>query len=79
MHLSTTENPGKLTFSVTDTGDGIPEDMRDDIFERYKKANSSVQGSGLGLHICSTIAKKLGAEIKLDDTYKNGARFLFII
>lgn len=79
LHLSTTENPGKLTFSVTDTGDGIPEDMRDGIFERYKKANNSVQGSGLGLHICSTIAKKLGAEIKLDDTYKNGARFLFII
>lgn len=79
LHLSTTENPGKLTFSVTDTGEGIPENMRSDIFERYRKANSNVQGSGLGLHICSTIAKKLGAVIKLDETYTNGARFLFIL
>ena len=79
LHLSKTETPGKLTFSVTDTGEGIPEDQRKDIFERYKKANSNVQGSGLGLHICKTIAKKLDAEIKLDETYNDGARFLFIV
>lgn len=79
MDLSTKENPGHLTFSVTDTGEGIPEDMRKDIFERYKKANDSVQGSGLGLHICSTIAEKLGAQIKLDESYTTGARFLFIL
>ena len=79
LHLSTTENPGRLTFSVTDTGDGVPEDMRADIFQRYKKANSTVKGSGLGLNICSIIAEKLGAEVKLDTTYTNGARFLFIL
>ena len=79
LHLSTTETPGRLTFSVTDTGDGVPEDMRSDIFERYKKANNTVKGSGLGLNICSIIAEKLGAEVKLDTTYTNGARFLFIL
>ena len=47
-----------------------------EIFQRYKKANNLVQGSGLGSHICGTIAKKLGAEIKLDENYKEGARFL---
>lgn len=79
MHVSTTENPGKLTFSVTDTGDGIPPEQAKDIFERYKKANDTVQGSGIGLHICSLIADKLGAEVKLDETYTGGARFLFIL
>ena len=79
LHLSTTETPGRLTFSVTDTGEGVPEDMRTDIFERYKKANNTVHGSGLGLNICSIIAQKLGAEVKLDTTYTNGARFLFIL
>lgn len=79
LHLSTTENPGHLTFSVTDTGEGIPENMRKDIFERYKKGNDSVQGSGIGLHICSTIAEKLDAVIKLDESYTDGARFLFIL
>ena len=79
LHLSTTETPGRLTFSVTDTGDGIPVGQAKEIFKRYKKANNLVQGSGLGLHICCTIARKLGAEIKLDESYKDGARFLMIL
>ena len=79
LHVSTTENPGRLTFSVTDTGEGVPAETAKDIFERYKKANNKVQGSGLGLHICSIIAQKLGAEIKQDQNYTDGARFLFII
>lgn len=79
LHLSVTETPGRLTFSVTDTGEGVPPEMAKNIFKRYKKANSTVQGSGLGLHICSIIAEKLGADIKLDEKYKNGARFLFIL
>ena len=43
------------------------------------KANNLVQGSGLGLHISCTIANKLGAEIKLDESYTDGARFLLIL
>ena len=79
LHLSTTENPGQLTFSVTDTGSGVSKDIAKDVFERYKKADDETQGSGLGLHICKTIADKLGAEIKLDETYTGGARFVFIL
>lgn len=79
LHLSTTENPGRLTFSVTDTGSGVSKDIAKDVFERYKKADDETQGSGLGLHICKTIADKLGAEIKLDETYTGGARFVFIL
>lgn len=79
LHLSLTETPGRLTFSVTDTGEGIPVDQTKDIFKRYVKVNNLVQGSGLGLHICCTIAKKLGAEIKLDENYTDGARFLMIL
>lgn len=79
LHVSTSETPGRLTFSVTDTGEGIPEDQQADIFQRYKKANAMVQGSGIGLNICSVIADKLNAEVKLDTTYTEGARFMFII
>lgn len=79
LHCSTTENAGKLTFSVTDTGEGIPAEMAEDIFERYRKLNENVQGSGLGLNICSIIAEKLNGEVKLDTSYTGGARFLFIL
>ncbi len=79
LHLSTTENPERLTFSVTDTGTGVSKDIAKDVFKRYKKADDETQGSGLGLHICKTIADKLGAEIKLDETYTGGARFVFVL
>ena len=79
VHCSILENPGKVTFSVADTGTGIPKDMQDDIFERFTKHDNLVHGTGLGLNICRTVAAKLNAEVKLDKTYTKGARFVLII
>lgn len=79
VHCSTTENPGKVTFSVTDTGTGVPVEMADNIFERFTKLDAFKQGAGLGLNICSTIASKLGGKVMLDTSYTGGARFLFIL
>jgi len=79
LHLSDTETPGRLTFSVTDTGEGIPADKAKDVFQRFKKLNDKVQGSGLGLNICSVIADMLNGEVSLDTSYTDGARFLFVV
>lgn len=79
LHCSKTENPGKITFSVTDTGKGVPKEKADVIFNRFTKLNQYVQGSGLGLNICLTIANKLEGEVYLDTSYTNGARFVFVI
>ncbi|MCQ2147610.1 MAG: HAMP domain-containing histidine kinase [Bacteroidales bacterium] len=79
VHCSTSENPGKLTFSVTDTGEGVPADKADIIFNRFTKLNNFIQGSGLGLNICRMVASKLGGEVYLDKNYTNGARFVFVI
>ena len=79
LHCSTTENAGRLTFSVTDTGEGVPSDMAQKIFKRFKKHNACVEGSGLGLNICTMVAEKLHGEVRLDTTYKSGARFVFIL
>jgi len=79
LHVSTSETPGKLTISVRDTGTGIPVDMVNDIFNRYKKADENVQGSGLGLNICSVLAEKLGGQVMYDKSYSGGARFIFVL
>ena len=79
LHCSTSEHPGKLTFSVTDTGEGVPADKADIIFNRFTKLNNFIQGSGLGLNICRMVASKLGGEVYLDKTYTSGARFVFVI
>lgn len=73
------ENPGMLTFSVTDTGTGIPKEKMSKIFERFQKLDQKKQGFGLGLNICQMIAQKLEGKIYIDENYTNGARFLFAI
>lgn len=78
LHASLTENPGMLTMSVTDTGEGVPVDKADVIFGRFEKLATFKTGTGLGLAICRSIATQLGGEAKLDVRHKEqGARFLF--
>jgi len=77
---SRSEHPGYVTFSVTDTGPGIPADQAERIFDRFTKLNDFVQGTGLGLSICRDIAGRMGAKVYLDTTYTGGgARFVFMV
>lgn len=78
IHASISENPGKVTFSVTDTGDGVPPEMAEKIFKRFEKLENFKQGTGLGLSICRNIATALGGQVKLDTSYTEGARFVFL-
>ena len=80
LHASLSENPGKVTFSVTDTGEGVPVEMAESIFNRFEKLDTFVQGAGLGLNICRMIAVRLNAIVKLDTSHPGpGARFVFIV
>lgn len=65
-----------VTFSVIDTGEGVPEDIRDTLFERYIKRGKE-DSHGLGLNICRTIAGKMGGTVSLDKSYTTGAKFDF--
>jgi signal transduction histidine kinase len=78
VHVSLDENPGMVTFSVTDTGEGVPPENAELIFGRFEKFNTINGGTGLGLPICRKIATQLGGEAKLDLSHQGkGARFIF--
>jgi signal transduction histidine kinase len=78
LSSSLTSRPGYVSYSVTDTGPGIPADQAERIFDRFTKLNDFVQGTGLGLSICRDIAGRMGASVYLDTTYTaGGARFIF--
>ena len=77
---SLTENPGFVTYSVTDTGSGVPADQAEAIFQRFTKLNEFVQGTGLGLSICREIATKMGGKVYLDTKHPGpGARFVLAV
>lgn len=78
LHVSDKEIPGYVSFSVTDTGEGVPMDKAETIFRRFEKLGTIQSGTGLGLSICRKIATQLGGQARLDTGYKKGARFLFI-
>lgn len=79
VHCSITENPGYVTFSVTDTGCGIPKEKAQEIFQRFSTSQGGEGGHGLGLNICQDLAVRLSGDIHLDTSYEGGARFVFMV
>jgi heavy metal sensor kinase len=68
---------------ITDTGEGIPEEARPHIFERFYRADKARSrnggaggGAGLGLSIASWIAEAHGGRVTLEHSDKSGSTFL---
>ncbi len=73
----------ELTVSVADTGNGIPDAIRDHLFERFVTQASDIvdgrQGLGLGLSICKTIIEAHGGTISVSDNVPKGSIFTFTL
>lgn len=64
--ISTVVTDGRLTLSVTDTGDGIPVEHLDRIFEmHYQASNPRAGGLGIGLALCKIWMESLGGTISV--------------
>ena len=74
IHATQTDNLLQLT--VTDTGDGVPAEDAERIFDRFVKLNDFKEGIGLGLPLSRKLAEQLGGKIELDTTYTDGAQFI---
>ncbi|MCR4589206.1 MAG: response regulator [Lachnospiraceae bacterium] len=72
-----------LSISISDTGQGIREENRGDLFSPLHNAGSKQknekEGLGLGLSICKQLVKLMGGEIGVESTYGSGSRFYFTI
>ncbi|WKY48125.1 response regulator [Eubacteriaceae bacterium ES3] len=72
-----------LKISVRDTGIGIPEDKRIQIFQAFSQVDGSTSrtygGTGLGLSISRELSRLLGGGIQLESEEKKGSIFSIII
>jgi len=63
LTLKTYVEEGRVIAEVTDTGKGIPEELREKIFDPFFSTRH--EGTGLGLSIVYRIIKEMGGDIKI--------------
>lgn len=64
---------------VHDRGIGVSSERRTKIFERFGRADTTVEGAGLGLPIVAAIAQSHGGRIDLESTPGKGSTFTIVI
>jgi signal transduction histidine kinase len=67
----------EVRFSVTDTGCGIPEELRPHIFERFWQAEQDRRGTGLGLYISKGIVEAHGGRVGVESQLGVGTTVWF--
>ena len=66
-------------FLVSDTGVGIPEEKRDDVFKPFTEVKDFTEGDGLGLPICKQMAIKMKGDLDIDAEFTKGTRFVLLL
>ncbi len=72
--------PDNFRCEVADTGEGIPPDYLDKVFDKFKQVEGHFKGgAGLGLTICKRIVEAHGGKIWVESEMGKGATFIFTI
>jgi signal transduction histidine kinase len=75
VEVSLEESPGTATLKIRDNGPGIPENIREKVFEMFYRGHNDSEGSGLGLYIVQTGVEKLGGQVRLTSQMGEGTVF----
>lgn len=70
-----------LSFTITDTGIGIPDDKMDYLFKSFSQIDSSTTrkygGTGLGLAISKNLIELMGGKVSVTSVLSEGSQFAF--
>ena len=70
---------GQVLFTIEDDGIGIPPNEADHIFEEFVQLDEYYDGTGIGLTVARSLARRLGGDIQLDADFTVGARFVLTL
>lgn len=82
---ATARPPNHLEFYVQDTGRGIPEERRGELFQPFKSRMGATaegqffSGSGVGLSIARRLVRAMGSELEFETSDTDGTRFWFVV
>lgn len=80
VSLNLFQRDNGIYLEVIDEGQGIPEEERKAVFEKFYRIGNEqtrkTKGTGLGLYICQKIVKDHGGEIAIKDNQPSGTKFI---
>ena len=79
VSISTKKKENTIEISVKDNGNGIPEHIKEKIFQPFFTTKPTGQGTGLGLSLSYDIVKAHGGEIKVTTKENEGTEFTIIL
>ncbi len=80
VKISASSAQDEILFAVRDTGEGIPQESFDRIFEKFGQLDAPNRaGTGLGLAFCKLAVEAHGGRIRVESTPGQGSTFSFTI
>lgn len=81
IEVSSETRDGWVTVSICDNGIGIPEPLREKVFEDFQRAHpGDYAGTGIGLAICRRVVQRHGGTIRVEDNPPGpGSRFVLTL
>ena len=76
VSVGTRKFKDKVEISITDNGNGIPENVLDKIFQPFFTTKPTGQGTGLGLSLSYDIVKAHGGDVKVETRAGSGTEFI---
>ena len=81
VRVAVTRSGGRARIEVDDAGPGVPEELREQVFERFTRGSRAGRrgddtGSGLGLALVALHVDRHGGSVHVEDRPGGGARFV---
>ena len=76
VRLCVKATPDTVEMIVEDSGIGVPPEEAEHIFEEFVQLDEFYEGTGIGLTIARSMARRMGGDVTLDTSYTPGARFI---
>lgn len=76
VSVSTKKSGKKITLKVQDNGGGMPEEVKEKVFQPFFTTKPTGEGTGLGLSLSYDIVKAHGGEIKIESSPESGTALI---
>jgi signal transduction histidine kinase len=79
VEVTTKSLDGKIEVSVSDNGPGIPDEIKEKVFQPFFTTKPTGEGTGLGLSLSYDIIKSHGGKIEVESKVGKGTKFTILL